>query len=118
IEKHLQRINAYCGELEHANALLQALLVTDGLTGLKTHRAFQDRLEDEINRAARYQQHLSLIMLDVDHFKEYNDTFGHPAGDEVLRILARALQEHARDTDFIARYGGEEFTIILPNTDR
>lgn len=118
IENHLQSIHAHCADLEHANAQLQAIVVTDGLTGLKTHRAFQDRLEDEIHRAERYAHPLSLIMLDVDHFKSYNDTYGHPAGDEVLRIVARTLQQNARESDFIARYGGEEFAIVLPNTDQ
>src|SRR5262249_308209 len=95
---------------------LEALATTDGLTGLKNHRAFQEYLEQEFERAARYGLPLSLAMLDVDHFKQYNDTYGHPAGDEVLKTLAELLQDKIRLTDFVARYGGEEFVIVLPNT--
>ena len=104
--------------LEDANARLEALSVTDGLTGLKNHRAFQEHLEQEFGRARRYNTSLSLILLDVDRFKQYNDTFGHPAGDEVLKTVAFLLQETARASDFVARYGGEEFVIILPGTSR
>ena len=117
-EAYLEEIRANCRDLEAANAQLKAKSITDGLTGLKNHREFQERLEDEISRATRYHLPLSLIMLDVDHFKRYNDTYGHPAGDEVLKKLARILQHHARDTDILARYGGEEFALILSNTDR
>lgn len=104
-------------ELLEANAKLRALATLDGLTGLKNHRALQERLDLEQQRAARYNIPLSLIFLDVDKFKLYNDTFGHPAGDEVLKTVARVLQHEARVTDFVARYGGEEFAIILTNTD-
>ncbi|MCW3062776.1 MAG: domain S-box/diguanylate cyclase domain, partial [Capsulimonas sp.] len=105
------------GELERANGQLETLATTDGLTGLKNHRAFQERLSEEVSRAARYQTPLSLILLDVDRFKEYNDAHGHPAGDEVLKSVARILQNSARNTDFAARYGGEEFVLILHQTD-
>ncbi|MDR3708561.1 MAG: diguanylate cyclase [Capsulimonadaceae bacterium] len=104
-------------ELLEANARLRALATLDGLTGLKNHRSFQERLDLEQQRAARYNIPLSLIFLDVDKFKTYNDTYGHPAGDEVLKTVARTLQNEARVTDFVARYGGEEFAIILTNTD-
>jgi diguanylate cyclase (GGDEF)-like protein/PAS domain S-box-containing protein len=123
IEEHLQRINEYSEELEFqkaelevAYARLETIATTDGLTGLKNHRAFQERMEEEFQRAARYHLPLSIILLDVDHFKQYNDTFGHPAGDQVLKGIAQLMRETARDTDFLARYGGEEFLIILPNT--
>ncbi|WP_156412878.1 sensor domain-containing diguanylate cyclase [Chthonomonas calidirosea] len=103
-------------ELERANARLSTLATIDGLTGLKNHRAFQEQLEIEFRRARRYQLPLSLLMLDVDHFKLYNDTYGHLAGDEVLQHVARLLTLVARQTDFVCRYGGEEFAVILPNT--
>lgn len=104
-------------ELAKANTELEARATTDGLTGLKNHRAFQERLTQEAGRAARYQPTLSLLMLDVDHFKQYNDAFGHPAGDDVLRRIGRLMQAAARETDMVARYGGEEFAVILPHTD-
>ncbi len=103
--------------LETANSQLEAQATTDGLTGLKNHRAFQDRLAQEYDRSARYHSPLSLLILDVDKFKQYNDTYGHPAGDDVLKQVARILQASARATDMAARYGGEEFVIILPDTD-
>ncbi len=104
-------------ELEKANAELEALAITDGLTGLKNHRAFQERLAEEVIRATRYSVPLSLILLDVDRFKQYNDAYGHPKGDSVLTAFARLLQTGARDTDLVARYGGEEFVLVLPQTD-
>ncbi len=104
--------------LENArlHARLQALVVTDGLTGLCNHRHFYDALHREMARARRQHGHLSLIMLDIDHFKEFNDTFGHVQGDQVLRTVANILRKTARDTDVVARYGGEEFAVILPDT--
>ena len=104
-------------ELEAANIFLQALATTDGLTGLANHRHFQERLAEEFRRTQRYGLPLSLILLDVDHFKKYNDAFGHPAGDVVLKRVADILKDTARETDIVARYGGEEFAIILPETD-
>ena len=104
-------------KLKEANQKLEALAVTDGLTGLKNHRAFQERLGYEFDRARRYNTQLSLVILDVDFFKSYNDEFGHPAGDEVLKILGNILESRIRSTDMAARYGGEEFVVILPNTD-
>ena len=103
--------------LSEANARLQALATTDGLTGLKNHRTFQEKLAQEFERSQRYRTPLSLALLDVDKFKTFNDTFGHPAGDSVLKTVASLLQENARNTDFVARYGGEEFVVILPGTD-
>ena len=105
-------------KLRVANEQLQALATTDGLTNLKNHRAFKERLEDEFHRATRYHLPLSLMLLDVDHFKAFNDRHGHPAGDEVLRRVARHLTESTRSTDFVARYGGEEFAVLLPFTHR
>ena len=87
----------------------------DSLTQLHSHRAFQQRLQEEILRSGRSQTPLALIMCDVDHFKRYNDGFGHQAGDQLLRTLAAILGSFARPVDFVARYGGEEFALILPN---
>ncbi|MCW3095383.1 MAG: diguanylate cyclase domain/uncharacterized domain [Chthonomonadaceae bacterium] len=102
--------------LAAANARLEMLAQTDGLTGLKNHRTFHERLAEEIQRAARYDLPLSVLLLDVDCFKAYNDTFGHPAGDQVLKQLAQILQCNIRAADLAARYGGEEFVVILPHT--
>ena len=104
-------------QLKQLNTRLLALAMTDGLTSLKNHRAFKERLSEEFTRATRYNTPLSLILLDVDKFKDYNDAFGHPAGDEVLKTISRRLQETARESDAVARYGGEEFAILLPHTD-
>jgi diguanylate cyclase (GGDEF)-like protein len=101
--------------LEHART--RRLASTDGLTGVYNHRTFQERLSQEIARAERYSHPLSMLMIDVDHFKVYNDTYGHPQGDIVLQELARLLQETSRASDTVARYGGEEFAIILPETN-
>ncbi|MFN3689981.1 MAG: diguanylate cyclase [Fimbriimonadales bacterium] len=103
-------------ELTEANQLLAQAAVTDGLTGLKNHRAFQESLTSLVQMAERHQQPLSLIMLDIDHFKEFNDRFGHPAGDELLKQVAEVLRQSARAYDVAARYGGEEFALLLPNT--
>lgn len=103
-------------KLRIANEQLHALATTDGLTGLKNHRTFKERLAEEFDRSLRYHLPLSLMLLDVDHFKAFNDTHGHPAGDEVLRRVAKLLTESTRSTDFVARYGGEEFAVLLPFT--
>ena len=94
------------------------LSITDGLTNLYNHRHFQEKLMVEIKRAKEGKKPLSLIMGDVDDFKHYNDTNGHPAGDEVLRQIGKILRNNTKRGDIVARYGGEEFVIILPNTLR
>jgi diguanylate cyclase (GGDEF)-like protein len=88
----------------------------DGLTGLANHAHFVSTLEIEIERALRYGRELALVMIDVDHFKAYNDRFGHPAGDEALVRVADTIAKGSRTHDVVARYGGEEFAIILPET--
>lgn len=88
----------------------------DGLTRIHNRRAFDERLLDELRRHQRYHQPMSLLMLDIDHFKGINDRFGHVVGDHVLREVGRLLSETLRSTDFTARYGGEEFVVILPQT--
>ncbi|HWQ12867.1 MAG TPA: response regulator [Roseiflexaceae bacterium] len=92
-------------------------MVRDGLTGLLNHAAVDQHLEREIARARRMGSDLALALIDVDHFKRVNDTHGHPAGDRVLKSLARLLQQGLRNSDVIGRYGGEEFALILPDTD-
>ncbi len=104
-------------QLEEANRLLESLALHDTLTSLGNRRAFEQRIVQEMNQARRYGTSLSLLLLDVDSFKAYNDSFGHPAGDEILRRLAMILRGQGRETDFFARYGGEEFIVILPLTD-
>ncbi len=103
-------------ELADANTRLAQLAVTDGLTGLFNHRHFHEKLALEVERSQRSGLPLSLLMIDVDHFKQYNDSHGHPAGDAVLREVARVLGESRRANDVVARYGGEEFALILVDT--
>jgi diguanylate cyclase (GGDEF)-like protein len=93
------------------------LAITDALTGLANHRQFYNQLSREVRRAQRYDRPLSLLMLDLDFFKVFNDRHGHLAGDQALREVAGILRQNARSVDILARYGGEEFAIILPETD-
>jgi diguanylate cyclase (GGDEF)-like protein len=95
---------------------LERLSITDPVTNLANHRHFQDRLRIEVDRAIRYGAPVSLVMVDIDHFKRFNDQFGHPAGDEILRLVGSRLTVLLRGHDLVARYGGEEFAIILPET--
>lgn len=119
----LQRDEAYRAlrvsqqQLLDTNLVLQRLMNSDGLTGLSNRRHFDEYLELEWRRAMREQTQLSLLMIDVDYFKAYNDTFGHLAGDEALRKVAETIRGScARPSDLPARYGGEEFVLVLPNT--
>lgn len=99
------------------NARLYHLAITDGMTQLRIHRYFQQRLEEEIIRCEKFKHPVSLIMSDIDHFKKFNDTYGHQEGDIVLIETAKIFRMTARDVDIAARYGGEEFAVILPETD-
>ncbi|WP_426197492.1 diguanylate cyclase [Massilia sp. DWR3-1-1] len=98
-----------------AQAALEQLATRDGLTGLANRRCFDDTLHAEWARALRQKQPLSLLMVDVDNFKDYNDANGHLGGDECLKRIARAVANEMRANDLVARYGGEEFAVILPN---
>jgi diguanylate cyclase (GGDEF)-like protein len=98
------------------NANLYHLAITDGLTQLFINRYFRQRLHDELIRARRYNHPLSLIMSDIDHFKKFNDTYGHQQGDAVLATTAKLFKTTVRETDIACRYGGEEFAIVLPET--
>jgi diguanylate cyclase (GGDEF)-like protein len=104
--------------LARANRELERLATTDGLTDLKNHRAFREMLDFEHERTARSGSPLSLLMIDVDHFKAYNDRRGHPQGDRVLRTVARTIVSAVRATDVAARYGGEEFAVLLLDTGK
>src|SRR5690242_5173789 len=110
------RIKSLQDQLRAAKAQLERLSITDGLTGLYNHRHFEERLAEEFRRSQRYSDPVSLMMLDLDHFKEVNDRFGHPFGDRVLRETAELIRTSIRDPDICARYGGEEFAVILPKT--
>ena len=109
--------NAMAEKLEQNQKMLYELATHDGLTGLYNHNTFDTLLADELARAQRFQRPLSLLLLDIDHFKRVNDTHGHQAGDAVLRGLSELLRREARAIDRVCRYGGEEITVILPETD-
>lgn len=103
--------------LEVINRQLETLSITDGLTGVRNRRSMEDELSKFFGLSRRTHDDLSILLLDVDKFKLFNDSFGHQAGDEVLRKVAKTLQDVARESDVVARYGGEEFCIILPATN-
>ncbi|MBU1249019.1 MAG: diguanylate cyclase, partial [Proteobacteria bacterium] len=105
-------------ELEAAHRRISQLASTDVLTDLPNRRTFFLRMEAEMDRSRRYGHHISCIMLDLDHFKDVNDTFGHDAGDLVLRETAKIVTQAKRSSDLVARYGGEELVALLPETDR
>lgn len=104
-------------QLQKANAKLHNISRTDGLTGLLNRKTWEQSLNHEFRRFQRYKHTCSLIMFDIDHFKNVNDNYGHPAGDEVIRQTSRILSEGIRNIDIAGRYGGEEFAVILVDTD-
>lgn len=112
----LQRKKSEKALLESERRYME-LSITDGLTRLYNSRHYFERLGSEIERAVRYDSFLSLILLDIDDFKQYNDTYGHPEGDKALARLGEVIRESLRKTDSAYRYGGEEFTVILPETE-
>lgn len=104
-------------QLEEKNKLLEEIANLDSLSGLKNRHFFNTRLEEETERANRYNKKLSLILLDIDYFKRVNDTYGHDIGDKVIKEIANMLQTSIRKSDVVARWGGEEFAILMPETD-
>jgi diguanylate cyclase (GGDEF)-like protein len=113
-----QKVRERTAELENANQRLSQLAVTDGLTGLYNHRYLHEQLRVAVERSMRSSVPVAMLMIDVDHFKKYNDRLGHPSGDEALRQVARLLAEDRRSVDVVARYGGEEFAILLHDARR
>jgi diguanylate cyclase (GGDEF)-like protein len=104
-------------ELQQAKETFEQLSITDGLTKLHNHRFFQDHLTREIKRVTRTDEPLTMLLVDIDDFKQLNDRFGHAAGDELLVGIARIMNETVRDSDLLARYGGEEFVVLASGTD-
>lgn len=123
-QQQLDELNLRIQDIESESSDLKSKLkiannqaLRDTLTGLPNRNAYNERLESELARWKRYHSPLSLIVWDIDHFKNINDRYGHKAGDKVLLLIAKQLSEHSRETDFISRFGGEEFTMLLPNTN-
>src|SRR5690606_11389095 len=112
------RVLERTAELEKANQRLEVMSQTDGLTQVKNRQCFNQALVAEWRRHSRETRQLSLLMVDADHFKNINDTWGHPCGDACLQFIATTLRDSARRAgDLVARYGGEEFVLLLPTTD-
>ncbi|MBN1350253.1 diguanylate cyclase [candidate division KSB1 bacterium] len=117
--KHLHdKLEEKVKELEEAHKQLRKLAITDGLTGLYNFRYFKDQLSQELNRGRRHKLRVSVVIIDIDYFKHYNDTHGHPAGNIVLKTIANLLRGNIRNIDIAARYGGEEFSLILVESDK
>src|SRR3990170_1372861 len=108
--------NKMAASIQTSHNELVRLSSTDGLTGLYNHREFQNRLNGEIGRSIRHKSIVSILMIDVDHFKKINDTYGHQSGDKVLSAIGAVILDEIRSSDFAARYGGEEMTVVLPET--
>jgi len=117
LKQSKEEIQNFAQKLKKANEPIGDIAFKDGLTNLYNHRYFQDIMDRELSRAIRYKKPLSLMILDIDHFKKINDKHGHPVGDIVLEEVSKAIKNTIRDCDVAARYGGEEFAIFLPETD-
>jgi diguanylate cyclase (GGDEF)-like protein len=120
LEARAGELNKASEDLKLLNEKLNLLSITDGLTEIYNHRHFQDRLSEEIERLNRQKEKdgvLSLLLLDIDDFKRFNDSYGHQCGDMVLKQIAGLLKGSIRNIDILARYGGEEFAVILPNSN-
>lgn len=113
----LERTNRLLSESRNEVQRLHEVASTDQKTGVRSYSFFTDRLEEEIARAHRYEQPLTLVLIDLDGFKAVNDTLGHVVGDEVLREVAALMQSNIRRIDVLARFGGDEFSLLLPNTN-
>lgn len=119
VQKRTHELESTMKDLEKANTMLEALSEEDALTGLKNRRYFDKKLRDEWKRGMRVSEPIALLMIDIDHFKNLNDTYGHVFGDHVIREVTREIAlTSRRNTDTAVRYGGEEFTLILANTDK
>jgi diguanylate cyclase len=117
LEEMLEQSNAAMEELRRDLEHVRREAMTDGLTGLANRKSFDGEFDRVFQDAEKNKQGFTLLMLDIDHFKSFNDNFGHQVGDQVLRLVARTLKDSIKGKDFAARYGGEEFAIILPDTD-
>ncbi len=104
-------------ELDSLNKEFREMAIRDGLTGLFNHRYAKERLDEEFDRSLRFGRELAVLFMDLDHFKFFNDTHGHQAGDEILQILAGLMMKNVRESDTLARWGGEEFIVIAPETN-
>lgn len=110
-------LGVYSKKMKKTKALLEKLSERDSLTNLENYSCFINRINEEKKRSDRYETPFSLIMMDIDHFKKFNDTYGHEAGNKVLKKIAATIEDHVRSVDLGARYGGEEFAVVLTNAD-
>lgn len=117
-EKYHCMLESYQQRLELTNSQLKKESLVDPLTGLQNRRSMEERLEDEVQRALRHKHSLAVLLLDIDHFKRQNDSYGHCQGDAILCGIAKILQSVIRSGDIAVRYGGEEFSVIMPETDQ